>query len=1008
MTEESMLLESGFVPQHLSDSSRNAARDAGGGTYGGHMTVSRRRLWSLPASAALLLGLAVEPEPSRADSYAPATSVGPAGQPYASDVIDEFHKLARRAEPIAARRTLGHQATDCKHQEGITRKDAEDGTPYLFVSRSGKDPGIACFVDDEPGYLYVIQMGSRPKTGERLRSNLLPLNGSLLKDRPHIASGEDVVVQGIPLDGQHGFPAYMHPGGMQAIGDLLVIGTEDPYKDDSLSKATVLLVDVSVPANPRYRASLDIQDPGDEAGADPVGLTVVKDSAGEPHYLLVAAGGPANKEVRFYRSPSLTTGDVWDPQSWTLVGRYTDAQLTTCLGGHYEVVNNTVIVVGPQWPIGTGWFNTGQHQMLNFVREGSVDGQLYLFGGRRDGAIVNPFANEYLDLYTVNLTADGVPDTCPISTVQNGTRQMGQTSWGEALDTGSFSAASGMYVSPAGELMVYEAPHANGDVILFGEFRSLNIVDNDSPTLHPTAEVDGPVVVDEGSIVQMTGHGEQATTKAWVSLFQTDGAATSLTDPVWFQIDYDDWAELGSENLETSIRYLYDSNGPYVSHLIWEKASSWRWFAPPGCTIAATDYPITSNTWPGPDTVLLPGAGHVEVATDLSSLPTYTPGGETWKWSPVPPGVTATNVDYDNDIEGISFTKPVANGSSAIKQLGCDNYYSATIGLAWDLDNNGSYDTTGTSAYFSATQLDGPATRTVRAQAQHPTDTSDLGIGTPFTFPVTVRNVAPRIQSATVLDSLGHDLTSAAAFALPGQPVSLAADFTDPGVADTQTGLVAWGDGATSSTFETFTDAHGGATGHLRQTHAFAVPGTYTITTTITDDDGGATPVTRTIKVLSLKEALATVADQLTQLIGTAANADIAAALQAARDNLIGNHGGQPPTNGALDKLNANDPVSAITKLQSAISFLDLAESSGAGDLTALKDMLGLIAQGIATDTYLKAKAAFPAPSAGQAKTLATIAALLAQGHQQLLAHQYPAACDSLKQAASKALGMLK
>jgi len=27
----------------------------------------------------------------------------------------------------------------------------------------------------------------------------------------------------------------MHPGGMQAIGALLVIGTEDPYKDDSLS-----------------------------------------------------------------------------------------------------------------------------------------------------------------------------------------------------------------------------------------------------------------------------------------------------------------------------------------------------------------------------------------------------------------------------------------------------------------------------------------------------------------------------------------------------------------------------------------------------------------------------------------------------------------------------------------------------------------------------------------------------------------------------------------------------
>jgi hypothetical protein len=163
-----------------------------------------------------------------------------------------------------------------------------------------------------------------------------------------------------------------------------------------------------------------------------------------------------------------------------------------------------------------------------------------------------------------------------------------------------------------------------------------------------------------------------------------------------------------------------------------------------------------------------------------------------------------------------------------------------------------------------------------------------------------------------------------------------------------------------------------------------------------------------TIKVVTLKEALALLADQLTQMIGSAANANIATALRQARDELIGNHGGQPPTNGALDKLNSNDPVGAITKLQAAISFLALAESYGAGNLTALKDMMGLVAEGIATDTYLKAKAAFPNPSPGQAKTLATIAALLAQGHQQLVAHQYSAACDSFKQAANKAVAMLK
>jgi hypothetical protein len=143
-------------------------------------------------------------------------------------------------------------------------------------------------------------------------------------------------------------------------------------------------------------------------------------------------------------------------------------------------------------------------------------------------------------------------------------------------------------------------------------------------------------------------------------------------------------------------------------------------------------------------------------------------------------------------------------------------------------------------------------------------------------------------------------------------------------------------------------------------------------------------------------------------LIGSAANAKIAAALRSARDELIGNHGGKPPTNGALDKLDANDPVSAITKIHAAIADLIYAESLGAGDLGALQDLLGLVAQGIATDIDLKAHAAVPTPSPGQLKTFATVEGLIALGHQQLVTHQYSNACDNFRQATSKALGLLK
>lgn len=407
-------------------------------------------------------------------------------------------------------------------------------------------------------------------------------------------------------------------------------------------------------------------------------------------------------------------------------------------------------------------------------------------------------------------------------------------------------------------------------------------------------------------------------------------------------------------------------------------------------------------------TVMLRGTGQVETVSDLHNFPTYQPDDEQWPLAPVPDGVAATEVNFNDDIEGISFTKPLGEPGSVIKQLGCDNYYGATIGLGWDLDDNGTYDSTDTSAFFSATQLDGPITEAVTARAQHPTDTSELGSGAPFSFPVTVRNVPPVVQSTTVADSLGHDLTAAGAVSIVGLPVSLSVDFTDPGVADTQTATVDWGDGTTSTTFDSFTDANGGVVGELRATRTYVSAGAHVITTTVTDDDGGATVVSRTIQVLSLEDALSAVAEQLTVLIGSAANGWIAAALTAARDDLIGNHTGKPPTNGALDKLEVKDPVAAITKIQAAIADLTQAESLGAGDLSALKDLLGLAAQGIATAAEQKALAAIPNPSSGQRKTFATIRGLITLGHQQLASGQYASACDKFRQATVKALSMVK
>jgi hypothetical protein len=239
-------------------------------------------------------------------------------------------------------------------------------------------------------------------------------------------------------------------------------------------------------------------------------------------------------------------------------------------------------------------------------------------------------------------------------------------------------------------------------------------------------------------------------------------------------------------------------------------------------------------------------------------------------------------------------------------------------------------------------------------------------------------------------------------------PVSLAVQFTDPGIADSQTARVDWGDGSSTTTFSTFHDAEGGVIGELRHSHVFPGPGTYNVAITITDDDLGATTVHRSVVVVSAADLIDIVATRLTTLIGQSASAAVTAALGKARDQLVGNHGGNPPTNGAVDKLRAGDPSSAITKLKAALADLQAAEAAGAGDLNTFKDLLGLTAEAIATDAYAQARARFPVPTARQTVALRAISDLITQGHQELVLHQYLAACGSFRQATEEAVALRK
>jgi len=138
---------------------------------------------------------------------------------------------------------------------------------------------------------------------------------------------------------------------------------------------------------------------------------------------------------------------------------------------------------------------------------------------------------------------------------------------------------------------------------------------------------------------------------------------------------------------------------------------------------------------------------------------------------------------------------------------------------AWDLDNDGIFETAGQSATFSAAGLDGPSTHTIAVQVTDPG-----GLSATDGTTVEVLTVGPLVGPITA----------------PVDPVQVntevnaSADFTDPGVLDTHTAVWDWGDDSTSGGAVTEADGSGSVTG----SHTYTTPGVYTIRLTVTDKDG--------------------------------------------------------------------------------------------------------------------------------------------------------------------------
>jgi hypothetical protein len=625
----------------------------------------------------------------------------------------------------------------------------------------------------------------------------------------------------------------------------------------------ILFFDVSDPEAPVFKSQFAPHHPdGDPLGK--AGVVAVTPLPGG-RYLMVVAGGDGDTFF-FYRSTldDLSSTDL----SWELVG-------TT---------------PGPDVQ--------DPHQTLNFLREGGVDGALYLAGAR--GRILSS-DRDRIDLYRVECASPDCEPGEPIGlTVRfNGRRITPYPATYGTTELANLAAASGFYVSPSGELILYATEHDNdgpAGSVKAGEWRHRDMVRDGSPTLLPAATVDGPHEVDEGGAVALAGTAAPPATRAWIQLYeQTDFG------PGYVTVDFDDRHRDDFDDF-TELEPLVILGQLVATHN--DKTRSWKWFAPAGCPIFAVDRDDQGNL---DEAKTLVGAG-----SDADLALVLHDGGTD---------------DIDQEIDAVEFL------------AGCDDYYAAPVGLVWDLDLDGTFESTGSPVVFSAAALDGPSELDVPAQARHPFG----GPAGAAASRVRVLNVAPQLTLFRLTDAGGNEINVSVPFVLTGLPVTVSARFGDPGLPDRQTATLSWGDGATDAqdAFTLFEEAFGDGTGEAVHAHVYGQAGSFPVELSVRDDDGGADARSAVVQVLTPEQAVEQILDLLDALIAGTTDPDVLEELEKARRALAGNPGAE---NGALRKIRDGQDAAAIAFLQQTADRLRQAGALGADTAT----LVALVEQVIA------------------------------------------------------------
>ena len=781
-----------------------------------------------------------------------------------SDVVDQFNALSRRPDAMGFE-LYGPDPGQCQHMQAVVRVEAADGTPYLLVTRSGITSDTCPGRASDKANMYIVRMGSRDKDGERMRSNRLRRNAETTHTPPDPA---DRVVRTILFDGSTDWPRYGHPGGMQRIGDIVVLALE--AGEDGEPKTTILFLDVRDPENP-VRLPRFFAPDTDKAGVvaiTPCGSGRENQPCATGHFLLMITGGH-NEEMLFFESTTdkLTSQDL----DWKWLYTWRKEEL-----------------IGASWP--------DNHQTLHFLRQ--EDGRLFLAGARAEGTIEGYFGDDYVDLYEVGLNGSTIELT------HRSTRHMISHPTGEGIydpDTGevlyggrlaSFAAASGFHITPKGELLFYATEHDNDGPagsngrgsVKMGEWRHIDLYRPGSPAYLPNLTAPDAVTVDEGSSIAVSAAAAPPIARAWIELFEEFGSASRSRYVVvehqdWFKDNFDEFKALDRGFMFDPVRFD-------------NRAASWRWFAPGSCNMRANEHSFDDSSFPGTRSRTLFGNGVPQSDRNLKEVtPDSGPG------------------DMFQVVSSIQFSDS------------CSAYYSTPLVVRWDLDFDGTKETTAGTVTLSAARLDGPSDRALGIDTRHPAD----GLTATKDIAVHVRNVNPVVGSWALLDAAGRRIGVDVPFALQNRPVSGVATFTDQGRLDHQTAAIEWGDATTTRTFSDFTDAFDGATGRLAAKHAYTVPGAYNARVAVTDDDLGTGRSDTAVRVVSPADAVKQAIALLDALIATAPDS-ARVALAGARAALAG-AGKSGEASGAIEKIDSELVSAAIARLRVASRQLDRASS---------------------------------------------------------------------------------